>query len=243
MARRARPSGSGCSARMAEATREATRERAAWRRACASSASSGVAARRGEACLGDVVGIEITINNDFNDEDTTNNQWTNFLQIKFVIFSDGFENGLSNWDTSYEKFGGDNIWALDSSKQNAGSNSLYSGKKSLQSYPGVTGASTAALDLSLPVDATLSFSHNYRFYYNYDGAIVEISTNGGTTWDEIAPSDRGDGLACLHEQHREPASPRGIGDQGLGPDGTRADPVEARTAGRIRGPPRHRVPF
>ncbi|MEC9336391.1 MAG: hypothetical protein VYC68_02700, partial [Candidatus Thermoplasmatota archaeon] len=124
---------------------------------------------------------------------------TAFLTIKFVIFNDGFENGLTggphgDWDTSYEAFGGENIWGLDS-KANSGSYSLYSGKKSMQSYPGATGTSTPSLDLSLPVDATLTFSHNYRFYYNYDGLIVEISQDGGTTWDEMAPSDRGDGNA------------------------------------------------
>ena len=149
--------------------------------------------------VGDVVGIEISITDEWSDEDTSNNKWTAFLTIKYVMFSEGFENGLTggafgDWDISYEKFGGDNIWGLDS-KANTGSNALYSGKKADQSYPGVTGASTPSLDLSLPVDATLTFSHNYRFYYNYDGLIVEISQDGGTTWDEMAPSDRGDGQA------------------------------------------------
>ena len=145
--------------------------------------------------VGDMVGVQIKIVNDFNDENTANNLWEKYLIIKFVIFNDGFENGMGAWDASYEKFGGDNIWGLDGAKKNAGSYSLYSGKKSLQSYPGVTGVSTPSLDLSLPVDATLTFSHNYRFYYNYDGLIVELSTDGGTTYNEIAPSDRGDGNA------------------------------------------------
>ena len=146
--------------------------------------------------VGDVVGIQVKIVNDFNDEDTSNNEWQKFLVIKFVIFSENFEDGdISDWDTSYEKSGGDNIWDVTTTNAHAGAYSLFSGYKGSQSYPGATGAATTSLDLSLPVDATLSYWHAYRFYYNYDGAIVEISTDGGTTYNEIAPSDRGDGNA------------------------------------------------
>ena len=144
---------------------------------------------------GDTVGVSIEIIDDYNDNDTSNNLWTGFREVKYVVYSENFEgpNPLLAWDTSYTQTGGSNQWEVTDTRSHTGNNALWSDAKGGQGYPGSTAAATPALDLSVAVEATLEYWHSYMFYYRYDGLIVELSADGGSTWEEIAPSDRGNG--------------------------------------------------
>ncbi|MDP6846484.1 MAG: hypothetical protein QF366_02425, partial [Candidatus Poseidoniia archaeon] len=44
---------------------------------------------------------------------------------------------------------------------------------------------TPSIDTSTAVGMTLKFKHSYFFYFRYEGAIMEASTDGGTTWEYI----------------------------------------------------------
>jgi hypothetical protein len=39
----------------------------------------------------------------------------------------------------------------------------------------------------LQPDSTFSFWHQYKTEYDYDGAVIEISSDGGTTWSDLGP--------------------------------------------------------
>ena len=36
-------------------------------------------------------------------------------------------------------------------------------------------------------NSTLSFWHQYKTEYDYDGGVIEISTDGGATWSDLGP--------------------------------------------------------
>lgn len=40
---------------------------------------------------------------------------------------------------------------------------------------------------TVPANAVLSFWHTYYLETNYDGAVIEISTDGGSTWNDLGP--------------------------------------------------------
>ena len=48
--------------------------------------------------------------------------------------------------------------------------------------------STPSYDLSSAVGMTLEFKISYQFYYRYEGAYMEASTDGGTSWDYVDKS-------------------------------------------------------
>jgi len=56
-----------------------------------------------------------------------------------------------------------------------------------QSYPDNTCASITTPALKLTAGATLSFQARYNLEYQWDGVIMEISTDGGTTWNDLPP--------------------------------------------------------
>ena len=136
---------------------------------------------------GDMVGVSMAIIDDYGDEDLSDNRFNAFRDVKFVIFSENFDDcDASDWifgrDTS-----GASIWSADSNDATSAPCSLDSGRKYDQTSPGDPWASTPNLDLKMPVSAELTFQHSYYFYYTYDGVVVEISEDGGETWDSFAP--------------------------------------------------------
>ena len=140
--------------------------------------------------------INITIVNNYEDEDLTNNWMFKQTIVKNVFFRDDFEEGNIDGWTKETPYDGMNIWDVtDVEEFIYYGHSLYSGDKKDQVYPGSTAIVSPLFDIPVSSSAKLTYWHAYRFYYDYDGVIVEISTDGGTTWEAIAPSDRGDGEA------------------------------------------------
>ncbi|MGH8173649.1 MAG: hypothetical protein ACREPX_10895, partial [Rhodanobacteraceae bacterium] len=64
------------------------------------------------------------------------------------------------------------------SYHNAGDNELY---------PAGACAHIETPALTLPVGATLSYMAQYDIELEWDGVVTEISTDGGTTWNDLPP--------------------------------------------------------
>ncbi len=98
-----------------------------------------------------------------------------------AYFFDDFEKGDKNWD--YEVLKGAGIWeVLDLYS--------YSGKNSMTaSYPSIGAADFTTKTLKTirvtGAKPTLRFFHRYQTEPGADGGIVQISSNNGTTWDNI----------------------------------------------------------
>lgn len=92
-------------------------------------------------------------------------------------FYDDQESGTTNWAISNQ---GSTSWTP--------SNSAYSGSVSWFAIDAAT-SGTAALQLDIPLgisaSTTLTFMHSYDTEAQYDGGVVEISTDNGTTWQDL----------------------------------------------------------
>jgi len=111
-----------------------------------------------------------------------------------VLFSDDFENtttSANRWTTAALK--GKNAWTVSSSSfplhglrsmraDNVGGNTTTPVSNSTSTMTtGITG---------LPADAYLYFSHQYVWEYDgWDGAVVQYSTNNGSTWTTFSNAD------------------------------------------------------
>ena len=57
-----------------------------------------------------------------------------------------------------------------------------------QPYPDATCASITTPALTLKPGSTLSFKARYDLEFEWDGVVVEISSDGGTTWQDLPPA-------------------------------------------------------
>ncbi len=77
-------------------------------------------------------------------------------------------------------------WQITASTASNGSFSYHSGSDG-GNYPDGTCAAIETPDLQVPANGRLGFRAKYNFEWQYDGAVMEISTNGGTTWTDLPP--------------------------------------------------------
>jgi Zn-dependent metalloprotease len=96
------------------------------------------------------------------------------------LFSDDLESGLDNWTLSNAS-SGQNWVAVNAtygvSYATSGIESLYG-----EDVP-VTSDQRAEITFALPLGQHyLHFKHAFGFEPNYDGGVIEYSTDGGTTW-------------------------------------------------------------
>jgi subtilisin family serine protease len=97
-----------------------------------------------------------------------------------VLFDD-MEQGTTNWTVSHAE--GETDWSLQPSIPSHDSAAWFA-----QNVGGVSDQYlTLASPYPLQADATLRFWHWYNTETNYDGGVVEISTNGGASWQDIGP--------------------------------------------------------
>ena len=102
---------------------------------------------------------------------------------KNSTFSDDFESGnLANWTVN--NLVGTNNWV------NA-NNNPFSGTRNLHADNPTT-TTDSALEMSnsflVLADTFLAFDHIANLELNYDGGVVEFSTNGGSTWTDLLTS-------------------------------------------------------
>jgi len=110
-----------------------------------------------------------------------------------TIYSEDFENGLTNWTIAgTDGLGGPSLWHLSSHRFNSPNNSLYYGNSTSFTYD--TGAANSGSATSAPIDLTQSPSDvTLQFYYYlrsenlspFDTAQVSISNDGGFSWVQL----------------------------------------------------------
>jgi uncharacterized repeat protein (TIGR01451 family) len=104
-------------------------------------------------------------------------------------FFDDMEGDLDAWSVAHDPAFGDDEWYLVDSWAFSGSYSWFaldpdylSDQYLILKVPGV-----------LPPDMSLSFQHYYDLEEGYDGGVIEISTDGGSTWSDLGPDIRENG--------------------------------------------------
>jgi len=128
------------------------------------------------------------------DEQPSNNFKTCMLYIGLPIsipFNIDLESGIANWQTN-----GTGVWQHGTPTYSSGPSGAHSGTKcwgtnltgEYPSYANET-LTTPLINLTGHVGhfAFLKFFHWYHFENNYDGGVVKISTDFGTTWEVIYP--------------------------------------------------------
>jgi hypothetical protein len=77
-------------------------------------------------------------------------------------------------------------WQVSTRQAQAGSRSYHSGPET-GTYPANTCAALTTPELPLGTGAILTYWARYNLEYLWDGVVVEISTDGGTTWANLPP--------------------------------------------------------
>jgi hypothetical protein len=97
-----------------------------------------------------------------------------------VSFFDDIENGPGNW--SHAATQGVDHWAISTSQAHSQTHAWF-----VPDDPVVTDSRLWTTNpIAIGSGSTLSFWHRYQFEgANFDGAILEISTNGGATWTQL----------------------------------------------------------
>lgn len=100
-----------------------------------------------------------------------------------TLFSDGFETGAPGWTSS----GTGNTWALSTANPHSGSNAFHGDNPATVSDQRLVSPAVALPTGENPL--TMSF-WNYQHMETrtggcYDGGILEISTDGGSTWTQV----------------------------------------------------------
>lgn len=95
-----------------------------------------------------------------------------------VAFEDDMESGGAAWSVSHAS-GTD--WALVGTSPHSGTMSWFA------TDPGSTSDKylDSASPIVVPAGGSLSFWHSYSTESGYDGGVVEISTNGGSSWTDL----------------------------------------------------------
>jgi hypothetical protein len=107
----------------------------------------------------------------------------------FILFADDMESGEGGW-THYATSGPDQ-WGHVTSRSSSG---VWSWNVSQHSFEGSDALQSPAIDLSLALDATLTFQHWYKFddcgdpTFDPDGAIVEVAMDDTSGWQQIHPT-------------------------------------------------------
>lgn len=77
-------------------------------------------------------------------------------------------------------------WQIAATSSSDGSYS-YHNAPDAQVYPDLTCASITTPPLTIPSGSTLAFMARYDLEYQWDGVVMEISADGGGTWQDLPP--------------------------------------------------------
>jgi len=77
-------------------------------------------------------------------------------------------------------------WRITNTRASTGTFSYHNAGDG-QNYLANTCASLSTPPFVVPVGATLNYAARYNLELNWDGVVVEISTNGGATWSDLPP--------------------------------------------------------
>ncbi|MBL8115413.1 MAG: S8 family serine peptidase, partial [Acidobacteria bacterium] len=85
------------------------------------------------------------------------------------------------------KLTGQTPWRIVTNQAQAGGRSYHPGPAA-GPYPGSTCAALVTPALELTTGSSLSYWARYNLEYQWDGVVVEISTNGGASWADLPPA-------------------------------------------------------
>ncbi len=96
-----------------------------------------------------------------------------------ILIDEDFENGAGGWVATKLSGSGSKNWVMTTSRSNSPSNSWYA-----QDYnnPGDIVLTSQQIDLNGP--SIFTFFHYYDTENTWDGGVVEISDDGGSTWTD-----------------------------------------------------------
>ncbi|WP_257386143.1 S8 family serine peptidase [Tahibacter caeni] len=77
-------------------------------------------------------------------------------------------------------------WKVTNTAASAGSLSFHTGFDNVN-YPSDACGAVTTPAMLIPSAAVLSFKARYDFEYQWDGMVLEISTDGGATWNDLPP--------------------------------------------------------
>jgi hypothetical protein len=96
-----------------------------------------------------------------------------------ISFTDAIESGDTHW--AHEAVEGKDDWVITTGESHSPTHAWY--------VPNAEKITDTRLWNTAPVPVgegeTLSFWHRYQIEENFDGAVLEISTNGGSTWTDL----------------------------------------------------------
>lgn len=97
-----------------------------------------------------------------------------------VVFGDGFESNTANWTLSHAS--GTVDWARVNYYATSGLYSLFGADNTVSSDL----TATMASNIVATANTHLWFNHAFDFEPEYDGGVLEYSTNGGSTWSDAS---------------------------------------------------------
>ncbi len=101
------------------------------------------------------------------------------------LFVDDMESGSGNWTVSHGQ--GQKNWALNNSNPYSGSSAWFAQDTDVVTDQYLSMSNQLALS-GRPI---LHFWHQYNTESSFDGGVVEISTDGGTTWTDVTMTQNG----------------------------------------------------
>jgi hypothetical protein len=91
----------------------------------------------------------------------------------------------STWTATTTVPAGGNLWAISSLQSNSAPNAFFSENEGISTDKRLELTTGIAIPTGASVYPKLSFAHRYNTEDGWDGGVVEISTNGGTTWTDL----------------------------------------------------------
>lgn len=96
-----------------------------------------------------------------------------------LFFDDDMEDGISKWSPSI----GLNSWSLADDQVYSGNFSWFAADPDAPSNQRLK----LAQEIALPDGAELRFRHLFETEADFDGGVIELSTNGGLSWVDLGP--------------------------------------------------------
>lgn len=95
-----------------------------------------------------------------------------------MVFFDGIEGGTANWTVSSDQ--GSAVFVTSSANPQYGTTSWF-----IPNVPADNSQFLTSTTIDLGSNPVLAFGHDYDTELGWDGGMVEISTNGGSSWTDL----------------------------------------------------------
>ena len=103
------------------------------------------------------------------------------MGVGAVVFAEDFESGDSLWSYS-----GSSSWHLTTHDSHSSTHSMYCGQENSWEYANnITDSRTYTPQLTVGAGVEMTFWHCYDIETSWDGAQMQMSTDGGSTWTTI----------------------------------------------------------